>query len=275
MEMGAPFEGDTAGRGLLDPMPDWVATQIDMNDYVDYLKAPVGTWDGMTYRVSIDGDTHTLAYRTDYYDNADFAAAWTAEGHQGEWAPPKTWEQVNEQTKFLAGKTDPLTGLDAYGIVDPLNYLWGGFGFYFLEDRATPYVKHPDDPAWLFDPDTMKPRVNNPGWVQAIQSVIDLMNTPGAYPPDQVNAGSERDRRRRVRGRHRVDGHVVGRRRFAGPHLGHLRRGASGGLRHQPGLRAGLQLADRRLGGDAQRVAQQRLPRLGRVCHQPASPATS
>ena len=25
MEMGAPFEGDTAGRGLLDPMPDWVA----------------------------------------------------------------------------------------------------------------------------------------------------------------------------------------------------------------------------------------------------------
>ena len=110
LEMGAPFEGDTAGRGLLDPMPDWVAEQIDMNDYVDYLKAPVGTWDGKTYRISIDGDTHTLAYRTDYYDNADFAAAWTAEGDSGEWAPPTTWEQVNEQAKFLAGKTDPLDG---------------------------------------------------------------------------------------------------------------------------------------------------------------------
>jgi multiple sugar transport system substrate-binding protein len=187
MEMGAPFEGDYAGGGLLDPMPDWVAEQIDLADYVSYLKAPIGTWDGVTYRISIDGDTHTLAYRTDYYDDADLAAAWTAEGHEGEWAPPTTWEQVNEQTKFLAGKKDPLTGLDAYGIVDPLNYLWGGFGFYFLEDRAAPYVKHPDDPAWLFDPDTMKPRVNNPGWVQAIQDVIDLMNTPGAYPPDQVN----------------------------------------------------------------------------------------
>ena len=68
----------TAGRGLLDPMPDWVATQIDMADYVDYLKPPIGTWDGETYRISIDGDTHTMAYRTDYYDNADFAAAWTA-----------------------------------------------------------------------------------------------------------------------------------------------------------------------------------------------------
>ena len=188
MEMGAPFEGDWAGGGQLDPMPDWVAEQIDMADYVDYLKPPIGTWDGETYRISIDGDTHTLAYRTDYYDNEEFKAAWTAEGHEGEWAPPTTWEQVNEQSKFLAGKTDPLTGLDAYGVVDPLKYLWGGFGFYFLADRAAPYVKHPDDPAWLFDPDTMKPLVNNPGWVQAIQDVIDLMNTPGAYPPDQINA---------------------------------------------------------------------------------------
>jgi multiple sugar transport system substrate-binding protein len=188
MEMGAPFEGDWAGGGQLDPMPDWVAEQIDMGDYVDYLKPPIGTWDDQTYRISIDGDTHTLAYRTDYYDNEEFKAAWSAEGHEGEWASPTTWEQVNEQAKFLAGKTDPLTGLDAYGIVDPLKYLWGGFGFYFLADRAAPYVKHPDDPAWLFDPDTMKPLVNNPGWVQAIQDVMDLMAVEGAYPPDQLNA---------------------------------------------------------------------------------------
>jgi multiple sugar transport system substrate-binding protein len=188
MEMGAPFEGDTAGRGLLDPMPEWVAEQIDMDDYVDYLKPPIGTWDGQTYRISIDGDTHTMGYRTDYYENEEFKAAWTAEGHEGEWAPPTTWEQVNEQSKFLAGKTDPLTGLDAYGVVDPLRYLWGGFGFYFLADRAVAYAKHPDNPAWLFDPETMKPLVNSPAWVQAIQDVIDLMNTPGAYPPDQLNA---------------------------------------------------------------------------------------
>ena len=188
MEMGAPFEGDTAGRGLLDPMPDWVAEQIDMDDYVDYLKAPVGTWGGETYRISIDGDTHTLAYRTDYYDNEEFAAAWAEEGDGSEWAQPTTWEAMNAHSKFLAGKTDPLTGLDAYGVVDPLRYLWGGFGFYFLADRAAPYVKHPDEAAWLFDPDTMEPLVNNPGWVQAIQDVIDLMDTDGAYPPDQLNA---------------------------------------------------------------------------------------
>jgi multiple sugar transport system substrate-binding protein len=187
IEMGAPFEGDTAGRGLLNEMPDWVKDIIDMDDYVDYLKAPVGTWDGKTYRVSIDGDCHTFAFRKDYYENEEFAEAWAAAGNDSPWEQPTTWEMVNAHSKFLAGKTDPLTGLDAHGYLDPLKG-WGGFGFYFLENRAAPYVKHPDDPAWLFDPETMAPRVNNPGWVQAIQDVMDLIATPGAYPADQINA---------------------------------------------------------------------------------------
>ena len=184
IEMGAPFEGDVCGKGLASEMPDWVAELIDMEDYVGYLKAPVGTWDGKTYRISIDGDCHTFAYRTDYYDNEEFAAAWAEEGGEGDWAPPKTWAQVNAHAKFLKGKTDPLTGLDAHGFLDPLKG-WGGFGFYFLEDRATAYAKHPDDPAWLFDPDTMTPRVNNPAFVRAIQEVMDIMDT---FPADQINA---------------------------------------------------------------------------------------
>jgi multiple sugar transport system substrate-binding protein len=178
LEMGAPFEGDTASKGLLDEMPDWVKTQIDMDDYVGYLQAPVGTWEGKTYRVSIDGDCHTYAYRKDYFGEGSIS---------GMANPPKTWEEVNAASKALVGKKDPLTGQAAHGFLDPLKG-WGGFGFYFLEDRATAYAKHPDDPAWLFDAETMKPRVNNPAFVQAIQDVMDLIATPGAYPADQINA---------------------------------------------------------------------------------------
>jgi multiple sugar transport system substrate-binding protein len=184
LEMGAPFEGDVCGRGLADEMPDWVAAMIEMEDYVGYLKAPVGTWDGKTYRISIDGDCHNFNYRRDYFENEDFARAWAEEGHEGPWEPPTTWQKVNEVSKFLAGKTDPLTGLPAHGYLDPLKG-WGGFGFYFLGSRATAYAKHPDDPAWLFDPDTMKPRVNNAAWVRAIQDVLDIMAT---QPADQINA---------------------------------------------------------------------------------------
>ena len=182
IEMGAPFEGDVCGKGLASEMPDWVKTQIEMDDYVGYLKAPVGTWGGKTYRISIDGDCHTFNYRTDYFADADLAAAWKAEGHEGDFAVPKTWQKVQEVTKFLKGKK--VAGQDAYGYLDPIKG-WGGFGFYFLGSRATAYAKHPDDKAWLFDIDTMKPRVNNPAWVRAIQDVIDALPSE---PADQLNA---------------------------------------------------------------------------------------
>ncbi|MEM9432697.1 MAG: substrate-binding domain-containing protein [Pseudomonadota bacterium] len=176
IEMGAPFEGDVLGKGLASEMPDWVKEQIDMDDYVDYLKAPVGTWGGKTYRVSIDGDCHTFAYRKDYFGDGGIGGA----------EVPTTWQEINQVTKDLVGKEDPLTGLPAHGYLDPLKG-WGGFGFYFLENRAAAYAKHPNSPAWLFEPDTMKPMVNNPAWVQAIQDVMDLIEA-GAYPTDQINA---------------------------------------------------------------------------------------
>ena len=149
LEMGAPFEGDVCGKGLASEMPHWVKEQIEMDDYVGYLKAPVGTWNGKTYRISIDGDCHNFNYRSDYFKDAGFASAWKAEGHKGAWGVPKTWQQVQEVSKFLKGKKDPTFGGDAVGYLDPCKG-WGGFGFYFLASRATAYAKHPNDPAWLF-----------------------------------------------------------------------------------------------------------------------------
>lgn len=182
LEMGAPFEGDVCGKGLASEMPDWVRKQIDLDDYSDYLKPPVGTWDGKTYRVTIDGDCHNFNYRTDVFSDPDLAKAWKAEGHSGDWGVPKTWQQVQAATKFLKGKK--VAGRDVYGYLDAPK-AWGGFGFYFLGSRATAYAKHPDDKAWLFDIDTMKPRVNNPAWVRAIQDVVDALPSE---PGDQLNA---------------------------------------------------------------------------------------
>ncbi len=182
LEMGAPFEGDVCGKGLASEMPDWVKKQIDMDDYVGYLKAPVGTWGGKTYRISIDGDCHNLNYRTDVFADPELAKAWKAAGNAGEWGVPKTWQQVQAVTKFLKGKK--LKGKDVYGYLDPTKP-WGGFAFYFLGSRASAYAKHPQDKAWLFDIDTMKPRVNNPAWIRAIQDVVDALPSE---PADQLNA---------------------------------------------------------------------------------------
>ena len=157
-EMGAPYEGDVLGKGLCSEMPDWVKEQIDLADYVGYLQAPVGTWGGKTFRVSIDGDCHNFNYRTDVHPDG----------------APTTWQEVNEFTKANPGN----------GFLDVCKP-WGGFGWYFFASRATAYAKHPDDKAWLFDADTMKPRVNNPAFVRAIQDVIDCLPFE---PADQINA---------------------------------------------------------------------------------------
>ena len=127
---------------------------------------------------------------------------------QGEWGVPKTWQQVQAVTKFLKGKQ--VNGQDVYGYLDAPKP-WGGFGFYFLGSRATAYAKHPDDKAWLFDADTMKPRVNNPAWVRAIQDVIDALPSE---PPDQINADPNTTAFQQFLGRHRLDARLVGRRRL-------------------------------------------------------------
>ena len=182
LQAGAPFEGDICGKKLTSEMPGWVADQIDLADYVGYLQAPTGTWDGKTYRISIDGDCHNFNYRTDYFENEELAKAWKAEGHSGNWEVPTTWQKVTEVSKFLKGKTH--AGFPAYGYLD-VQKGWGGFGFYFLGSIATAYAKHPDSPAFLFEPDTMKPMVNNPAWVRAIQDTLDRRD---CQPPDQINA---------------------------------------------------------------------------------------
>ncbi|ESW83777.1 sugar ABC transporter substrate-binding protein [Mesorhizobium sp. LSJC268A00] len=182
IEMGAPFEGDVCGKGLTSEMPDWVKEQIDMKDVVAYLQPPVGTWDGKQYRITVDGDAHNFNYRTDVFADADLAKAWKDGGAATEWGVPKTWQEVQAVTKFLKGKK--FKDQDVFGYLDAPK-AWGGFGFYFLGSRATAYAKHPDDKAWLFDADTMKPRINNPAWVRAIQDVIDALPSE---PADQINA---------------------------------------------------------------------------------------
>jgi multiple sugar transport system substrate-binding protein len=181
IEMGAPFEGDMGVKDLLSEMPDWVMQQIDFDDYVNYLKPPVGTWGGKIHRVTIDSDCHTLNIRTDVFSDPELAKQWKASGGAGEWGAPKTWAQVQAVTKFLKGKK--LKGKDVYGFLDQPKP-WGGFCFYFLCSRASAYAKYPGEKNWLFD-ENMKPQVNNPAFVRAIQDVVDLLPYE---PADQINA---------------------------------------------------------------------------------------
>ena len=182
IEMGAPFEGDMGVKDLLSEMPDWVMKQVEFDDIVNYLKPPVGAWNGKIHRVTIDSDCHTMNIRTDVFSDPDLAKAWKAEGGKGDFGPPKTWQQVQAVTKFLKGKK--VKGKAVYGFLDQPKP-WGGFRqFYFTASRATAYAKYPGEKNWMFD-ENMKPLVNNPAWVRAIQDVVDSLPYE---PADQINA---------------------------------------------------------------------------------------
>ena len=144
-----PGKAISSAADSANAMPDWVKEQIDLDDYVKLLQAPVGTWDDVTYRISIDGDCHNFNYRSDIFSNPDLAAEWTASGGEGDWGVPTSWQQVQAQTKFLSGKQ--IDGTDIYGYLDVVKP-GGGFSWYFYASRATAYAKNPDSPAWLFEP---------------------------------------------------------------------------------------------------------------------------
>ena len=46
-------------------------------------KPPVGTWDGKTYRITVDGDCHNFNYRTDVFSDAGLAEAGRPKRRQG------------------------------------------------------------------------------------------------------------------------------------------------------------------------------------------------
>jgi len=185
IEGSGGWEGEMLGGGYCVPMPDAVknAPEYAFDDIVPYLQSPTRTWDGVTYGASVDGDMHNFNYRKDVFASQELASDWTASGGEGAFGPPQTWQQVQAYSQFLKGKSDP-DGMLTYGIIDPLARS-GGTGTYFFFSRASSYAKHPDDPAFFFEPETMKAKINSPAFVRALQDMIDAIP---AAPPDQQNA---------------------------------------------------------------------------------------
>jgi multiple sugar transport system substrate-binding protein len=184
LEASGTWEGEMLGGGFCVPMPDAVKNDpgYAFDDIVPYLQGPTRTWDGTMYGASIDGDMHHFNYRTDVFSDQGLADEWSSSGGEGDWGPPQTWQQVQAYSKFMEGKD--FDGQPLYGILDVLAR-GGGVGSWFFFSRASAYAKHPDDPAFFFDPADMTPKINSPAFVRALEDMIAALP---AAPPDQQNA---------------------------------------------------------------------------------------
>src|SRR5690606_8014181 len=149
----------------LAPMPDWVREGEAWEDIAPVYRDRLMVWDGQHISQTIDGDLHTLSYRTDLFDDPEEQAAFK-ERYGYDLAPPTTWEEYYDIAEFF---TRPEEGI--WGTAEAFRR--GGQQFWFFFTHAASYTNHPDNPgSMFFDPETMDAQMNNPGWVRGLEEYV-------------------------------------------------------------------------------------------------------
>ena len=180
------YIGDFAGNGYLEPLDNYMKKQ------------PAAVWDpnptdvlapfwelyckfgGKVYALPIDGDVLMLQYRKDLINNAEEKAAFKAK-YKKELKAPETWQDWLQIGQFFTRKKgSKLAGQvldrDFYGSAE---FAKRGFSFAWFVNRWAPYGEP------YFDKD-MKPLVNSPNAVNALQNMIDSLKNA---PPDVLGYG--------------------------------------------------------------------------------------
>jgi multiple sugar transport system substrate-binding protein len=124
------------------------------------------------YSVPLDGDVIFGYYRKDALENEANKKKFK-DKYGYDLAPPKTWKQYRDIAEFFTGWDWAGSGRPGYGVLEAQGPK--DVGPYIFTARAAAYAADPKVPGSLFfDPDTMTPSVNNPGWVQALKDWIEI-----------------------------------------------------------------------------------------------------
>ena len=163
----------------VEPVPDWVKEKIEWDDVLPIYKNSVLSHNNIAYGMPYDGDCINLYYRKDIFENPDIKKRFK-KLTDGELDVPKTWEEYKRIAKFFTGWDWDGDGKVEYG--NALLRKKGDVSMLQFFATAAAYAKNPDDKAYFFDPDTMKPRIDNPAFKKALQDYIELVN----YAPQGV-----------------------------------------------------------------------------------------
>lgn len=176
-------------------IPASVKVRAEWEDILPIYRESVLKWSGGYYALPYDGDTVTLYYRKDLFEDADNRARFEAQfGYPLE--PPTTWDRFRDAGRFFNGWDWDGDGEPEYGIAG--SRLVNSSSMLIFLSRAAAYAKHPEDPAYYFDPDTMAPRIDSPGFVRALEEYVEALEYG---PPGMINFAASDVRRHFIEGR--------------------------------------------------------------------------
>ena len=189
--VAAFFYGDLIAQNAMLPVEPLMAGGKFPSWSYDSMPPSLRTlysWDGKGYGVLNDADGQILYYRRDVLtDPANQAAFKAAVGYDLP-VPPRTWQQVLDIARFFDGKNwDKHDSQPDHGIV--LHLKPGEQGFYHFVSLSAPFAVTPGEKVdryhdvYWFDPTDMKPLINQPGQVAALEMLMKL-NQYG--PPEQI-----------------------------------------------------------------------------------------
>ncbi len=174
------WAGDIMGAGYVLEVPQNIQDQMGYQYLIPTYRDRILSWGGKLYGLPYDGDAHMMYYRQDLLTDPQYQADFKAKYGYDMPAPPTTWTQYHDIAEFFNGMT--IDGQTVYGAGTAFQR--HGQSYWTYLGIAAAWAKAPDDPGYFFDPDTMEPRINNPGFVQALDFYTSLVKVG---PPDVVN----------------------------------------------------------------------------------------
>lgn len=163
---------DFVTPGYFADLSDHVASDeaIQWDDISPFFRNFIASYAGGVYSIPLDGDLHTVYYRTDVFADAGLE-------------PPKTWEDYLTVAAALNGTDLNGDGEADYGSCIPKRR--AGQGYWWVLDVAGGYLQSQGTgQGAFFDTETMDPLVNNPGFIRA----LEIYNETTQYgPPDELN----------------------------------------------------------------------------------------
>jgi multiple sugar transport system substrate-binding protein len=174
------WAGDIMGPGYVLEVPQKIQDQMGYCYLIPTYRDRILSWGGKIYGLPYDGDAHMIYYRLDWLTDPTYQADFKTKYGYDLPAPPTTWQQYHDIAEFFNGMT--IDGQTVYGAGTAFKPKAQSYWTYL--GLAAAYAKAPDDPGYFFDPDTMDARINNPGFVAALDMYTSLAKVG---PPGVTN----------------------------------------------------------------------------------------